>query len=540
MTSPHLTAPASGAWRDFARAGAILILLLLQCAALDRGYSYIHAVSGPDAALWAEANTLLKWLVYGAVFGGVAFALSALASGRNFAKLWRESVERHLWGRWLAAEAACFAALYAMLPLFKRGAESPPWLAFALLLALGALMFACAALALAPLRFWRAFSSQRASAYWVSAGIGLLTFAALPLSQNSWTALSSATLHLSYWFLQLYEPAARMEADRFLLGAGDFAVLVRAACSGYEGIALVLGMMGAYIYAFRAHLRFPHVLLLLPIGVAAIWIFNALRIALLVSIGARISPQLALDGFHAQAGWVLFLAVTISLMAVAHQVRFFRSDAPARDGPPDPALKRAAALLAPFAALMAARIGGAITQDLWIGAMLIVLPVLAIFLYRAEIKRELGRINAEPWLVGLIVGALWIATEPAGESTLGAFLAAQPAGADIAWLALRLIGFVLIVPIAEELLFRGYLHRALISRRFETVAPGAFTWAAFLVTTLIFGAMHGRWLAGALAGAAFAFTLYRSNTLAGPIAAHVAANGLIAAWAVTTQEWALI
>ncbi|MCR6643213.1 MAG: archaeosortase/exosortase family protein [Terricaulis sp.] len=306
MTSPHLTAPASGAWRDFARAGAILILLLLQCAALDRGYSYIHAVSGPDAALWAEANTLLKWLVYGAVFGGVAFALSALASGRNFAKLWRESVERHLWGRWLAAEAACFAALYAMLPLFQRGAESPPWLAFAVLLALGALMFACAALALAPLRFWRAFASQRASAYWVSAGIGLLTFAALPLSQNSWTALSSATLHLSYWFLQLYEPAARMEADRFLLGAGDFAVLVRAACSGYEGIALVLGMMGAYIYAFRAHLRFPHVLLLLPIGVAAIWIFNALRIALLVSIGARISPQLALDGFHAQAGWVLF------------------------------------------------------------------------------------------------------------------------------------------------------------------------------------------------------------------------------------------
>ncbi|HRE42963.1 MAG TPA: hypothetical protein PKY87_03215, partial [Terricaulis sp.] len=120
-------------------------------------------------------------------------------------------------------------------------------------------------------------------------------------------------------------------------------------------------------------------------------IFNALRIALLVSIGARISPQLALDGFHAQAGWVLFLAVTISLMAVAHQVRFFRSDAPARDAAPDPALKRAAALLAPFAALMAARIGGAITQDLWIGAMLIVLPVLAIFLYRAEIKRELGR-----------------------------------------------------------------------------------------------------------------------------------------------------
>jgi CAAX prenyl protease-like protein len=98
----------------------------------------------------------------------------------------------------------------------------------------------------------------------------------------------------------------------------------------------------------------------------------------------------------------------------------------------------------------------------------------------------------------------------------------------------------LVVPVAEELLFRGYLHRALISRRFEAVTPGAFTWVAFLVTSLLFGAMHGRWLAGALAGAAFALTLYRAKTLSAPIAAHMAANGLIAAYAVIFEEWALL
>ncbi len=105
---------------------------------------------------------------------------------------------------------------------------------------------------------------------------------------------------------------------------------------------------------------------------------------------------------------------------------------------------------------------------------------------------------------------------------------------------MRLFGFVLIVPIAEELLFRGYLHRALIARRFETVAPGAFTWTAFLVTSLLFGALHGRWLAGALAGAVFALTLYRAQTLAGPITAHIAANGVIAAYALVFEEWALL
>jgi exosortase E/protease (VPEID-CTERM system) len=401
-------------------------------------------------------------------------------------------------------------------------------------------MLACAALALAPRAFWRAFSAQGPSAYWLALGVGGLTFAALPLSQNSWDALSGATLHLSYAILQIYEPAARMEADQYLLGAGDFAVLVRAACSGYEGVALVLSMLGFYIFAFRKHLRFPNVLLLLPIGVAAIWIANALRLALLVSIGAHISPQIALDGFHAQAGWVMFLAVTISLMALAHQMRFFRSGAPAAVHAPDPALRLAAALLAPFAALMAARIGGAITGDLWIGAALIAAPCAAIWFYRDEIKRELGKIGWGPMLIGLAVGMLWIATEPAAHSTLGPWLAALPAGADLAWLTLRIAGFALVVPVAEELLFRGYLHRALISRRFEAVAPGAFTWVAFLVTSLLFGAMHGRWLAGALAGAAFALTLYRAKTLSAPIAAHMAANGLIAAYAVIFEEWALL
>ncbi|HRO04082.1 MAG TPA: CAAX prenyl protease-related protein, partial [Terricaulis sp.] len=105
---------------------------------------------------------------------------------------------------------------------------------------------------------------------------------------------------------------------------------------------------------------------------------------------------------------------------------------------------------------------------------------------------------------------------------------------------LRIFGFALIVPIAEELVFRGYLHRALVSRRFEEAAPAAFSWAAFLITSLVFGAMHGRWLAGALAGAAFALTLYRSRSLAGPIAAHIAANALIAGYVLATERWEML
>ncbi len=391
---PH-TAAVSGAWRALARAGLIATLLLLQLTVLDRFYHFPLAVAAPAPPLWAAVNIGLKWLAYAGLFGAVAFAVLALANGRRLGETWRAHARRRHWGRWLAGQCLLFIVLLGALPIFSAGAPSPPWLEFCAWLIAGAAMVCCAGLASAPGAFWRAFAAQSASAYWLALGVGALTFAALPLSQNSWDALSAATLHLSYAILQLYEPSARMVASEYLLGAGDFAVLVRAACSGYEGIALVLSMLGFYIYAFRKHLRFPHVLLLLPIGIAAIWLSNALRLALLVSFGAHISPQMALDGFHAQAGWVMFLAVTISLMALAHRMAFFRIGAQHSAGP-DPALKLAAALLAPFAALMAARIGGAITQDLWVGAMLIVLPAGAIWFYRPRSAASLAQSAGRP------------------------------------------------------------------------------------------------------------------------------------------------
>jgi exosortase E/protease (VPEID-CTERM system) len=303
-------------------------------------------------------------------------------------------------------------------------------------------------------------------------------------------------------------------------------------------------MLSFYMFAFRRDLRFPHVLLLLPLGALTIWLLNNVRLALLVSIGAHLSPEIALGGFHSQAGWVLFLSVTIAFMLIAHKAPIFRAagaGAPAKTR--DPALLLATALLAPFAALMAARILAAVfgPDALWIGVLVIIVPTAVIAAYWTIIRRELGKLGWEPVAIGLVVGVLWIATEPTGSfETLGLWLGLQSPAESALWLTLRIFGFALIVPIAEELAFRGYLHRALIKRRFETADPAAFGWLAFIVTSLLFGAMHGRWLAGALAGAAFALCLYRSKSLTGPIAAHVAANGIIAAYAVAASRWELI
>src|SRR4029077_3982157 len=94
-------------------------------------------------------------------------------------------------------------------------------------------------------------------------------------------------------------------------------------CSGYEGIGLIICFLSLYCVLMRRKLRFPHALALFPLGVAAVWMLNAARIAPLVSIGHHVSPVLALNGFHSQAGWIAFLTVAFVIIALSQKVAFF-------------------------------------------------------------------------------------------------------------------------------------------------------------------------------------------------------------------------
>jgi exosortase E/protease (VPEID-CTERM system) len=145
-------------------------------------------------------------------------------------------------------------------------------------------------------------------------------------------------------------------------------------------------------------------------------------------------------------------------------------------------------------------------------------------------------------VAGLLVGAGWIATDPgrSGEQTLGDWFESLPVWLAVLWIAARVVGSSIFVPIAEELAFRGYLHRALIGRRFEMVEPRQFTWLAFIVSTALFAAMHQRWLAAAIAGAVYALVMYRTNRVSDAVVAHMASNALIAAWAIAMGQWSLL
>ena len=128
---------------------------------------------------------------------------------------------------------------------------------------------------------------------------------------------------------------------------------------------------------------------------------------------------------------------------------------------------------------------------------------------------------------------------PAGLKSFPGELAQYPKVWAVSWLAFRIAGSVIVVPLAEELAFRGFLVRRLISSDFIAVSPGRFTWPSFLISSVLFGALHGRWLAGTLAGLLYGLALYRRRELSDSVVAHATTNALIAAHVVTTGDWLL-
>jgi len=410
-------------------------------------------------------------------------------------------------------------------------------------------------LAVAPPRFWRRLVALAPTELLVSVACAVAVIIAAALTQEGWDTLSGATLTLSHWFLSLYEPNAWALPEHRILAAGDFKVQVFGACSGYEGVALIVVFLSVYMWVFRRELRFPNVLLLLPIGVAVVWCLNALRIAVLVSIGAHISPAVAIQGFHSAAGWICFLLVTFGCIAISRRVPFFFAPAGSQEVPsgsrgvpiaaPAAAPPRPAVLfLAPFVALMAASIleSAFAPHDQWLYGARVAAIGGVLWWYRRDYLRYLSSVSPAAILVGVAVGAVWIMTDP-GKSTeapLGTWLASLPLWVAVLWLVLRAVGSVVMVPIAEELAFRGYLARALVSRRFENVGFGDFRWLAFIGSSVAFGMVHQRWMAAFLAGAIYALLMYRSKNIADPIAAHAASNATLIFWAVAAQQWSLL
>lgn len=449
-----------------------------------------------------------------------------------------------------AAAMSIFAVLAWALYGNHLGSVSAN-LATALWLLLGIAGIASAACALIPASIWSRLIRET-GLLWLYASIAVAVACVIgAYGRQVWNPAAQVTFGLVKLLLRPFAPVIVADTVRMSLGTPRFHVEIAPECSGFEGIGLILTFGMVWLWLFRRECRFPQALLLLPAGAVTIYLLNAVRIAALILIGDAGAPQIALGGFHSQAGWISFNVVALALSVSARRLRWFSTNSA-----PEPATEGivrdnpTAAYLLPFLSVLAV---GTLTAAVsggfeWLYPLRFFVAAGVLW----SLRKSYVGLDWRPGWFGPVMGAamfgVWIGLDAvlnrrsggASGDAMPMALAASSVGLRAGWIAIRILAATLTVPIAEELAFRGFLIRRFISPAFETIPVSSFTWLGLVASSVFFGLLHGgMWLAGIVAGFGYAWALIRRGKIGDAAAAHATTNALLAVYVLTFQQWHL-
>jgi exosortase E/protease (VPEID-CTERM system) len=372
-----------------------------------------------------------------------------------------------------------------------------------------------------------------------------------------WLPASRLTFDLTKAILQLFVSRVVADPAGMNLGTQRFSVTIAPECSGFEGVGLIAAFGIVWLVVFRKQCRWPHALLLIPAGVALIFLLNAVRLAALILIGNSGAERIALGGFHSQAGWIAFSAVALGFSVAAREFSWFnretfnretfnRQTPQSRSIEVTPTTRNATTeWVLPFVAIVAA---GMLSTALsggfeWLYPLRFLTGAAALWFFRRRYQALDWRFGWQAPAAGALVFVLWIARElftGVANTGMPAPLAASSFEVRNAWLAARILGAVITVPVAEELAFRGFLMRRLISADFEAVSFQRFSWFALLISSCLFGMLHGaRWIEGAAAGVVYGLILLRRGHIGEAVVAHATTNALVAIFVLGFHQWQL-
>jgi uncharacterized protein len=181
------------------------------------------------------------------------------------------------------------------------------------------------------------------------------------------------------------------------------------------------------------------------------------------------------------------------------------------------------------------------------GAKLLIVALLA-WHYRATWSDFRPRPKAATIMLGIMTGlficAAWVGLD--GHYPTFKFLGGSRSefdpyslGATARWafIAVRLLGLVVIVPVFEELFWRSFLMRWVIDNDFVRVPIGKVTPLAAAVTSGLFGLAHPEWLPALLTGALWAWLLWWTKSLSACLISHATANLALGVYVILTHEW---
>ena len=403
--------PTALAWRSLPLARWLVLALLL---VIEVGASPFVLTAKPwrKSSPWAWAIVLAHHLP------GLALAILTaviLFAGKHLAaSLRHDACMVHQPFPWwtLTVHLAALAAFFQVTALVMEGGLSQlghPAFWSATWFGLGRLSLMLWALTILPAGVWLRLIGQNPQPLLAGSAIGIGGWVMGHWADNLAGLLEQTTFWLVHQLLRPIFPNLVCEPANSLLATENFFIYISPMCAGYEGIGLIAVFLAAYLWLFRGNLRFPLALLLLPLGTIAIYLVNAVRIAALVVVGEYVSPEVALGGFHSQAGWLGFNAVALGLVMLTGHLSWFTK---AEALPKSAAANLSAAYLVPLLALVTANM---LTAAFGVGGFdsyypLRVLVVgCALWWYRGAYRPLLSNWSWRPVFLGAAVFVLWLA-----------------------------------------------------------------------------------------------------------------------------------
>ena len=134
----------------------------------------------------------------------------------------------------------------------------------------------------------------------------------------------------------------------------------------------------------------------------------------MIAIGTSGWKDVALGGFHSQAGWIVFNAVGLGFVALVNRRGLFMKtrQLPRRQ----PLEDTTAAYLAPFMAVLATgMVTGAFSSGLdWLYPLRVLAAVSVLWIFRRRYTHLGWTLSWKAVAIGVVTFAVWIALVPAG------------------------------------------------------------------------------------------------------------------------------
>ncbi|MGI4831558.1 MAG: hypothetical protein ACRYFU_25755 [Janthinobacterium lividum] len=188
-------------------------------------------------------------------------------------------------------------------------------------------------------------TSRRMGVAWLYAAIcSIALVVSRDLLSRSWESgngigilLQVTAFRGARYLLALLYPTVVSDVSIQLLGTTRFQILIGSACSGVQGLALLSVLILGWLCFARRDLRPARVLLLGCSALVVMWALNIVRLVTLIAIGDSGHANVAMHGFHSEAGWIALTVVALGCLITTERISWFHKPSPLGTGATAPA-----------------------------------------------------------------------------------------------------------------------------------------------------------------------------------------------------------